>query len=103
MALALKALYQRIIHGLGLDYDEVLTVEVEETYMSSAPLPLCNVSGCVEETHTRGTLVYAYCKGHFDKYLAGIDVCRVCQHHTCNIDIISSNKLYCEKCKVKIK
>jgi hypothetical protein len=99
MALMLKALYQKIVRGLGLDYNEVLTEEIKEGYIYGTPLPRCNVSGCTEEMHTKGKTVYGYCEDHLNKYSIGIKVSRVCEYPSCNVDIVDSAKLYCDKCQ----
>ena len=95
--MSVRLFFQSVIRKLGLDYTEVNDHDVSEAYLQGTPLPSCNVPGCYEEMHQRKTTVYSYCKKHFDLYMKGMDICRVCKHPSCDVDIISSRKEYCIK------
>ena len=94
---SVKLWISKMIKKLGLDYDEVHAENRNEMYLESAPLPACDVTGCYGEKYCVKSMVYAYCKKHFNMYNSGIDVCGVCLHPSCDVDIISSPKEFCIK------
>lgn len=96
----LRTLYRKVKCALGLDYNELPTEEVSEAYMYSAPLPTCDISGCIEEMHSTGNIVYNYCKKHLDQHEMG-NVMNVCQHPSCVSDI-DRWELYCMRHRARL-
>lgn len=96
------SIWQRIVHKLGWDYNDLPQHDRREVYSYNAPLPTCDIpGGCCEEMYSKGKHVYPYCEHHYKMIESGINVTGVCRHPNCSNDIINSTRLWCLKHNVR--
>lgn len=94
----MSSLWQRILHKLGMDYEDLPQHQQSEAYSYNAPLPTCSIpGGCPEEMYCKGKYVYPYCKHHYEMRQSGVNVTAVCDHPACMTDILDSSKTRCIK------
>lgn len=91
------SLWQKVRAFLNLDYEDLPTGPIKETYHYSAPLPDCEIMRCYEERYEEGKMVMPYCKRHYAMVKQGIAINCMCENPSCDNDVLDSNSQLCTK------
>lgn len=85
-----------LVRTFKVGYSQVaLEDNSDDELANGAPIPTCTVPDCYEEMHTKGGIMYSFCKNHYLMHKGDLDIYRVCKNPSCNVTITTPGSKFC--------